>query len=127
MGPEQGTRARRVGEAIREEIALLLSADVKDPGVAGAVVTRVEMASDLHCAHAMVRLLEGGADMKRRAALIKALGRASGMMRRVLTQRLGLRFAPELRFSYDDGLDNTTRVEEILAEIDADRVRSAKQ
>jgi ribosome-binding factor A len=34
---------------------------------------------------------------------------------------LGLRSAPELRFIYDDGLDNTTRVEELLAEIDAER------
>jgi ribosome-binding factor A len=127
MGPEQGTRARRVGEAVREELALLLSADVKDPGAAGAVVTRVEMASDLRCARVLVRLLDGGADPKRRALLIKALGRASGMMRRVLTQRLGLRFAPDLAFSYDDGLDNTTRIEEILAEIDAERAGSAKR
>jgi ribosome-binding factor A len=127
MGPEQGTRARRVAEAVREELALLLSADVKDPGAAGAVVTRVEMANDLHCAHVMVRLLDGGADPKRRALLVKALGRASGMMRRVLTQRLGLRLAPELAFSYDDGLDNTTRIEEILAEIHAERTGSAKR
>ena len=54
-------------------------------------------------------------------AVIAALGRASGLMRREVTQRLQLRVAPELRFVYDDGQDNSTRVEQILAEIDAER------
>jgi ribosome-binding factor A len=43
------------------------------------------------------------------------------MLRREVTQRLQLRSAPELRFVYDDGMDNTTRVEQLLAEIDAER------
>ena len=53
--------------------------------------------------------------------LIEALGRASGMLRREVTQRLGLRYAPELRFLYDEGLDRSLRVEELLAEIEAER------
>ena len=40
---------------------------------------------------------------------------------REVTQRLQLRHAPELRFVYDDGQDNTSRVEQLLAEIDHER------
>lgn len=123
MAAEKRTRARRVGEAVREELALLLATEVKDPGAAGAIVMRVDMADDLGSARVNVRLLEGGGDAVRRRALVEALGRASGMLRRELTQRLGLRFAPELRFSYDEGVDNTTRVEQLLAEIEAERSR----
>jgi ribosome-binding factor A len=121
MAAERGTRVRRVAEGLREEIASLLADGVRDPGAAGAIVTRVDVASDLKSARVHVRLLQGGGDATRRASALEALGRASGMLRREVTQRLGLRYAPQLRFVYDEGLDHTTRVEEILAEIEAEK------
>ncbi len=121
MAGEHDTRVRRVAEAVRQELASMLADEVRDPGAAGAVVTRVEMSNDLRSARVRVRVLEGGDDQARRRELIAALGRASGMMRREVTQRLGLRVAPELRFLYDDGQDNVGRVEQLLAEIEAER------
>jgi ribosome-binding factor A len=118
---EARTRVRRVEKGLREELASLLAHEVKDPGAAGTVVTRVEITNDLRSAKVHVRLLEGGDDLARRGSLVAALGRATGMLRREVTQRLRLRSAPELRFVYDEGLDNTTRVEQLLAEIDAER------
>jgi len=119
--PEQSTRAKRVGEGVREELASLLASEVKDPGAAGAVVTRVEMTDDLRSARVYVRLLAANDDGPRRRELVSALRRAAGMLRREVTRRLRLRFAPELRFAYDEGLDATTRIEEILHEIHAER------
>lgn len=121
MGSEAGTRVRRIEQGVREALASLLANEVKDPGAAGVVITRVEMSKDLKSARVHVRLLEGGDDAARRNAAIEALGRASGMLRREVTQELGLRYAPQLRFLYDEGLDNTSRVEQLLAEIEAER------
>jgi ribosome-binding factor A len=121
MAAERGMRVRRVAEGVREELASLLADEVRDPGAAGAVLTRVEMGADLKSARVYVRLLEGGDDSARRVQLVEALGRASGMLRREVTQRLGLRYAPELRFLYDEGLDKSLRVEELLAEIERER------
>jgi len=121
MPSEHDTRVRRVEKGVHEELADLLAGEVKDPGAAGAVVTRVEMTNDLRSARVHVRLLEHGEDPERRRSVLAALGRASGLLRREVTHRLGLRHAPELRFLYDDGLDNSTRVEQLLAEIDAER------
>lgn len=121
MTAEHDTRVRRVSKGIREELAALLAEDVKDPGAAGAIVTRVEVTNDLRSARVFVRLLEGGDDEASRCKVLAALGRASGMLRSEVTHRLSLRHAPELRFVYDEGLDHTTRVEELLAEIDAER------
>ena len=39
------------------------------------------------------------------------------MLRRQVTTRVGLRFAPEFRFFYDDQLDAVTRIEELLEEV----------
>jgi ribosome-binding factor A len=121
MTAEHDTRVRRVSKGMREELASLLSGEVKDPGAAGAIVTRVEVTNDLRSARVFVRLLEGGDDPERRRKVLAALGRASGMLRREVSHRLSLRHAPELRFVYDEGLDHTTRVEELLAEIEAER------
>jgi ribosome-binding factor A len=121
MAAERATRVRRVAEGVREELALLIADEVRDPGAAGTVVTRVEMAGDLRSARVYVRLLEGGDEPLRRARVVEALGRASGMLRREVTQRLGLRYAPALSFLYDEGLDRSMRVQELLAEIEAEK------
>jgi ribosome-binding factor A len=121
MPGEPGMRAKRVGEGVREELATLVAHELKDPRAAGAVVTGVEMTGDLRSARVRVRLLAGGEDIEGRRRLVEALGRASGMLRREVTQRLRLRTAPELKFVYDDGADRSTRVEEILAEIEAEK------
>jgi ribosome-binding factor A len=126
MAAEQGIRARRVAEGIREELSSLLEFEVKDPRASGAVVTRVEMNADLQSGRVFVRLLAGG-DTEAQKRLVEALDHASGMLRREVTRRLRLRRAPELRFAYDDGQDNVSRVEAILAEIQADKEKSGRR
>ena len=106
-------RAARVAERIREELAWLLTREVRDPGAAGAIVSRVELSDDLKVARVYVRTLEGGGGDE----AIAALKRASSMLRREVTKRVGLRFAPELRFFYDDRLDAVNRIEELLEEV----------
>jgi ribosome-binding factor A len=119
--PIEGMRSKRVGASVHEELASIVANELKDPRAAGAVVTAVEMAGDLRSARVRVRLLEGGDDARRRDELLQALEKASSLLRREVTQRLGLRSAPELRFFYDEGADRTTRIEEILAEIERER------
>lgn len=121
MAAEPGVRAKRVAEGIREELASMLALDLRDPRAAGAVVTRVEVTADLRGAKVWVRLLEATDDAARRKELLDALTRAAGMLRREVTQRLALRHAPTLRFVYDEGVERSSRVEELLAEIELER------
>lgn len=121
MTSELGTRARRVGEGVRKEIASLIVYEMKDPKATGSVVTRVEMSNDLRTARVSVRCLENPAVPARRRDLIGALQRASGMLRREVAQRLRLRHAPELHFVYDEGADQANRIELLLDEIAAER------
>ena len=126
MGAEQSIRARRVAEGIREELSKLLAFEVKDPRASGAVVTRVEMHADLQSGRVFIRRLEAADDDAKRT-LVGALEHASGMLRRELTKRLGLRRAPELKYVYDDGQDNAARVEQLLAEVQLERERSRER
>lgn len=108
-----GHRAERLAEEIREETARILASEVKDPRVGFVTVTRVELAADYRHARVFVGLRPGD-DRKR---TMGALLRATGFVRRLLGQRLRLRFTPELVFAYDSGLDHADRVAQLLADV----------
>ncbi len=119
-------RGTRVGERIREELAKILSRKVRDARIAGAIVSRVEVTDDLRSARIYVRLLEGGEDAKKRDSLILGLGRAAGMLRKTVTESLALRFAPELKFFYDEGQDRLTRIQDLLDEVHIEELNRGK-
>jgi ribosome-binding factor A len=106
-------RTERVAEEIREEVARLLTRDVKDPRVGFVTVTRVHLTPDLRSARVFVGVL---GDANERRKTLTGLSKATGYIRRAVGQRLRLRFAPELTFTYDEGLDATARVAELLDE-----------
>ena len=110
----RGDRPARVGERIREEISLLLLRRVNDPGVASVTVTEISVTPDLRIAHVNYSAL---VPPEERPAVAKALRRSSGFLRRELAHRLGLRYAPELQFHYDDSFDRGARIDAILREI----------
>ncbi len=114
--PAEVKRAVRVAARIKVELATLLTTEIRDPRIAGVVVSRVEMPDDLRGARVYVRLLEGG-DAARRKEALTGLGRAAGMLRREIGLRVGLRFAPELRFYYDVGQEKVDRIEILLDEV----------
>ncbi|MHB8783877.1 MAG: 30S ribosome-binding factor RbfA [Desulfobacteria bacterium] len=110
----RGDRPARVGERIREELSLLLLRKVNDPGLAPVTVTEVSVTPDLRIAHVNYSALVAKDE---RPAVAKALRRSSGFLRRELGHLLGLRYAPELQFHYDDSFDRGARIDAILREI----------
>lgn len=110
----RGDRSARVGEKIREELSLLLLRKVNDPGLAPVTVTEVSVTKDLRIAHVNYSALVAEEE---RPAVAKALRRSSGFLRRELGHLLGLRYAPELQFHYDDSFDRGARIDAILRDI----------
>ncbi|MBW6503545.1 30S ribosome-binding factor RbfA [bacterium] len=110
----RGDRPARVGEKIREELSLLLLRRVNDPGLAPVTVTEVSVTPDLRIAHVNYSALVA---KEQRPAVAKALRRSSGFLRRELGHLLGLRYAPELQFHYDDSFDRGARIDAILRDI----------
>jgi ribosome-binding factor A len=113
-------RADRVSERIRSELMeLMLRGSVRDPAAKDVVVSAVRMTDDLSIARVYVRVLEEiGSD--RQDAVVEALGRASGFLRREIGQRLQLRHVPKLEFYWDEVVDSALRIESILEEIRED-------
>jgi ribosome-binding factor A len=108
-----------VAERIRSELMqLLLRGVVRDPAAADSCVTDVVMSDDLGIAKVYVRLLRGEVDEPAQQRALDALGRASGFLRRELAPKLKLKYLPELRFYWDEGIDRAGRIESLLSEIE---------
>jgi len=114
-------RATRVGARIQQELSLALAEVVKDPGARSVIISLVRLSDDLRHATVYVRLVSDGDDPAARKKALAGLTRATGVLRREVTERAGLRFAPELKFFYDEGQDARTRIDELLAEVDQER------
>lgn len=109
-------RAVRVGDQLRADLmSLLLRGKVRDPGARDVVITAVKMSPDLQHARVFIRTL-GEADERRQERAVDALERASGYLRRAAGD-LGLRRTPSLSFSWDEAVDQGTRIESLLEEI----------
>ena len=117
MVATDGRRPARVAERVRDVIAEVFQRVVNDPRLQGLTVTDVEITDDLRMVRVGVRSIVVADSEARRKEIVKALERASGVIRREVTTRAQLRFAPELRFRYDEGGDAQTRVDDLLAEI----------
>ncbi len=110
-------RADRVAEQLRSELMdMLLRGSIHDPAVTDIVVSAVRMTDDLGIARIYVRLLaEASPDVQE--AVVAALGRAKGFIRRELGQRLRLRHVPALEFYWDEVIDSALRIESILDDL----------
>jgi len=110
-GPSQ--RALRAGELVRHAIAEVLQrGDVHDPVLAGHLITipEVRMSPDLRLATVYVMPL-GGKDIKE---VLDALERNKKFLRTEVAHRVNLKFAPEIKFRFDDRFDEAERIEKLL-------------
>ena len=117
-GPSQ--RQLRVGEEIRHLLAELFErSDMRDPDLRDAriTVTSVDVSPDLRNATAFVMPL-GGQDKER---MLAALKRAAPWFRGRVSEKAGLRSAPEIRFQLDTTFDEADKIGALLRRPDVAR------
>ena len=110
-------RRDRVGEMLREKIALILLHKSHDPRLQNITITNVEISDDLR--RAKIFYLTRGKEAEIRL-LQKALQKASGFIKQELAQEHILRVMPELFFQVDDSWQRGERVADILRQLHED-------
>ena len=106
-------RTQRLSEEIREEVARIIPT-LKDPRVGFVTVTRTDMTPDLRSVRVHIGVL---CDAHQRTRTLQGLAQAAGFIRRELGRRLRIRHTPEVSFQYDEGLDATDRVAQLLDQV----------
>ena len=117
-------RTRRVADQIRQTLAEIVMRELRDPNIGFVTITSVELSSDLRYAKAFVSLM---GNPEENSASLEALHKAAPFVRRALGERIRLRHVPELRFLEDLTETKAGRIEELIHEIRADRVRGTME
>ena len=116
----QGYRPERVGDQIRHDLsAMLTRGDVRDPGIGFITLTRVNVSPDLQVARVFYTTL---GDSKARGETARALERATPFFRRQIGNRLRLRRVPEIKFRFDETIQQQDRIEQILRDLRKEEV-----
>ncbi|MGE7136411.1 30S ribosome-binding factor RbfA [Luteibacter sp. NPDC031894] len=105
-------RTDRVSAELRREIGLLVHAAVRDHALPSVSVSDVETTRDLDWATVWVTALMP----EQAATAMKALKELAPEFRRSLSRSMRLRRVPELKFKYDESVDEGERIERLLRE-----------
>ena len=114
---QQSVRVLKVGERVRHILSELLArGEVHDDIVSAAhiSVTEVRMTPDLRHATAYVKALLGAGPKVSDDDVVQALRQNTAFLQREVAQRLGLKFAPKLKFRKDESFAEADRIEALL-------------
>jgi len=110
---QHSVRVLKVGERVRHILSELLARqEVHDDVVSASniAVTEVRMTPDLRNATAYVKPLLGAQEDD----VVTALRQNTAFLQREVAKRLGLKFAPKLKFRKDESFDEADRIETLL-------------
>ncbi|MBR2560090.1 MAG: 30S ribosome-binding factor RbfA [Firmicutes bacterium] len=117
----KGYRTGRLGEEIRRIISDMLLKGVKDPRLAGRMIsiTGVEVTSDGSYATCYITVFAAaGSDAEPNKEVLEGLHSASGMFRSEIGKQLKIRHAPELIFKIDSSMEYGRHIDEVLSTLD---------
>jgi ribosome-binding factor A len=108
-------KQERTEGQIRKILSQLILRDVADPRLQGITITDVEIDPELLFAKVYVNAL---GEEERQPEVMLALEHAKGYLRREVARRVRLRKAPELLFRWDESLERSERINELLAHLE---------
>lgn len=105
-------RSLRVGDMILKEISeMLIKGDVRDPRIEPVVLTGIKLTEDLGFARVYFTIIGDQIDKQN---VIEGLQSASSYIKRELSRRVRIRKIPDLKFEFDEILQEGYRVDELL-------------
>ena len=104
-------RTNKLNQSILEVLSKLLQVSVKDPRVGFVTLKGVKLNRDHSVAQVYYSVIGDEEDRKKS---FQGLKKARGFMQSKLVRTLGMRQAPELRFTYDDSVEKGLEMDEIL-------------
>ncbi|PIE60725.1 MAG: ribosome-binding factor A [Desulfobulbus propionicus] len=117
LGRPESSRPRRVAEAIKNELSLLLLHKVSDPRLMGVSIAHVTVTPDLRQAKVYFSVSPGAET----ASAKKAMKKARGFFRTHIAKGINLRYTPDLLFYYDDQYEEIERISSLFKQLEKER------
>lgn len=109
-------RLVRYAGNLKKEISSIIDLKVSDPDKGFITITSVKVTNDLKIASVYYTVF---GDEKQKKLTKKALDRSKGFIRNELKPSIKSRWLPELRFFYDDTIEQANKINALLHKIDA--------
>lgn len=112
-----GMSSRRVlkaAQAIREVVGMAILADLKDPRIENATITKVEVSPDMRQAKVSVSVM--GDEAKQKLCL-HGLQSAAGYLQTKIAKRIDTRYTSRLKFELDMGVKKSIALAKVLDEV----------
>ncbi len=109
-------RIEKVNSSIKRELAnIILLGEIHDPRISFVTIINVDVSKDLQHAKVKFSVL---ADTPEKINAAKAgFESCRGYIRKLISQRVVLRYTPEFQFIYDKGIKHAAVVDKVLEEI----------
>src|SRR3989338_10717189 len=107
-------RMDKINQLIKREISSLIQEEIQDPGLGFVTIIGVDVSRDLKYAKVNYSVL--GAEPEIQKAK-EALHRARSYIRKLVGQRIRIRYTPEIDFIYDDSLAYEARLDKTFEDI----------
>jgi len=117
-------RPDKVAKAIKREVSNIIQVELKDPRIGFVTVTNVEITSDLRFAKIYFSTLGTRQEEKKN---LDVLNCASGYIKRLIAQRIKLRFIPEIVFKVDRSAEYSIHIQEELDKIHEQKERELNE
>jgi len=111
MGQE---RVQRVAEEIKKEIGRIIHNELNDPRIGFVTITKVDLSRDCRFAKVYFSLL--GSKKQLRDTQV-GLARSKGFIRKLLAQKVKLRYTPEIVFKLDEGIEYSIHISQVLEKL----------
>jgi ribosome-binding factor A len=109
-------RMEKVNSSIKRELAnIILLGDVRDPRISFVTIINVDVSKDLQ--HARVKFSTLADTPKAIKAAQDGFESCRGYIRKLIAQRVAMRYTPEFQFIYDKGIKHAADVDRVLEEI----------
>ena len=108
-------RMKRVCEAVKREIAVILQNEVHDIRIQQVTITRVDVTRDLRLAKVYYSTT---AAEKYKDSIQDGLDKTSSFVRRELAERLSMKYTPEISFRVDKNETASTSVKKLFEQIE---------
>jgi len=112
-------RLEKIASVIKKAIASTVSGLASENKFGLASISKVKLSKDLRIANIYVNLLVVNSQNKTEGvqAFLNVLNSNNGMLRSVVANETRIRFTPELRFFYDDTLEQMEHIENLLKKV----------
>ena len=107
-------RIDRINHQMKKEISDIVLREMNDPRVEFVTITEVLVSRDLQ--HAKVYFSVLGNESQARKAE-EGLLSARGLVRKLIGERIRMRYTPEIQFIYDESIATSARIETMLGKI----------